>query len=106
MMNTNKTLEAWSSLCFELNAFNFLCHQSVLLYAFVFCQVREETGFDISALINENDFIETTFNEQLARLYIVPGVPKDAKFEPQTRGEIKVSETHTCTVCQKNILTL
>lgn len=52
-------------------------------------EVREETGFDISALINENDFIETTFNEQLARLYIVPGVPKDAKFEPQTRGEIK-----------------
>ena len=53
--------------------------------------MREETGFDISSLINENDYIETTFNEQLARLYIVPGVPKDAKFEPQTRGEIKVS---------------
>ncbi len=52
--------------------------------------MREETGYDISNLIVEDDYIETTFNEQLARLYIVPKVPMDAKFEPQTRGEIRV----------------
>ncbi|XP_072038580.1 m7GpppN-mRNA hydrolase-like [Amphiura filiformis] len=52
-------------------------------------EVREETGYDISDLIVENDYIETTFNEQLARLYIVPKVPMEAKFEPQTRGEIR-----------------
>ncbi|XP_038069154.1 m7GpppN-mRNA hydrolase-like [Patiria miniata] len=52
-------------------------------------EVQEETGFDITGLINEEEFIEATFNDQLARLYVVPNVPMDTDFKPKTRGEIK-----------------
>lgn len=57
----------------------------------VILQVQEETGFDITGLINEEEFIEATFNDQLARLYVVPNIPTDTEFKPKTRGEIKVS---------------
>lgn len=52
-------------------------------------EVLEETGFDISNLIDENEYIESTINEQLVRLYIICGVQKDTKFQPKTRKEIK-----------------
>ena len=34
----------------------------------------EETGFDISGLIEEHDFIEITSNQQRTKLYIVANV--------------------------------
>ena len=37
-------------------------------------QVYEETGFDISGLIEERDFIEITSNQQRTKLYIVANV--------------------------------
>lgn len=52
-------------------------------------EVKEETGFDISQLLNSENFIELTINEGLSRLYIVPNVPMDTVFKPMTRGEIK-----------------
>lgn len=52
-------------------------------------EVKEETGFDCSELINQNDFIELKIRDTRVRLYIVPGVDMTQKFEPQTRGEIK-----------------
>ncbi|XP_012284900.1 m7GpppN-mRNA hydrolase [Orussus abietinus] len=52
-------------------------------------EVLEETGFDISNLIDKNEFIESTINDQLVRLYIISGVQKDTKFQPKTRKEIK-----------------
>nr|CAG4639252.1 EOG090X07NG [Daphnia magna] len=52
-------------------------------------EVLEETGFDISHLISAKEFLETTVNDQLTRLYIVPGVPHDTKFIPRTRNEIR-----------------
>ncbi|KAK3096563.1 hypothetical protein FSP39_001325 [Pinctada imbricata] len=52
-------------------------------------EVMEETGFDISNKINLEDFLENHFNDQLTRLYIVPGVGLDTKFQPKTRKEIK-----------------
>lgn len=52
-------------------------------------EVLEETGFDISNLIDENEYIESVINEQLVRLYIICGVQKDTKFQPKTRKEIK-----------------
>ncbi|XP_074649971.1 uncharacterized protein LOC141905107 isoform X2 [Tubulanus polymorphus] len=58
-------------------------------------EVYEETGFSIRDLINEKDFIEHRMNEQLIRLYLVPGVPEDTKFEPRTRKEIKRIEWFT-----------
>ncbi|CAL7939307.1 unnamed protein product [Xylocopa violacea] len=52
-------------------------------------EVLEETGFDISNLIDENEYIESMINEHLVRLYIICGVQKDTKFQPKTRKEIK-----------------
>ncbi|KAG8223120.1 hypothetical protein J437_LFUL000541 [Ladona fulva] len=52
-------------------------------------EVLEETGFDISPLMDKNEFIESTVNEQLIRLYIVSGVPQNTVFQPRTRNEIK-----------------
>ncbi|XP_047501502.1 m7GpppN-mRNA hydrolase-like isoform X1 [Penaeus chinensis] len=52
-------------------------------------EVLEETGYDISHLIDENVFLETSIGEQFVRLYIIPGVPMETEFVPRTKGEIK-----------------
>lgn len=43
-------------------------------------QVFEETGFDIKDYICKDDYIELRINDQLARLYIIPGIPKRYKI--------------------------
>lgn len=53
-------------------------------------QVLEETGFDIRDRICKDVYIEQKITDQLARLYIIPGVPKETKFNPKTRKEIRV----------------
>ncbi|NXT23483.1 DCP2 hydrolase, partial [Syrrhaptes paradoxus] len=53
-------------------------------------EVFEETGFDIKDYIRKEEYIELRINDQLARLYIIPGVPKNTKFNPKTRREIRV----------------
>ncbi|KAL1454003.1 hypothetical protein WDU94_010300 [Cyamophila willieti] len=55
-------------------------------------EVLEETGFDSSRLISGDSYLESTYNDQLTRLYLVPGVPFDFKFSPQTRNEIKACQ--------------
>ncbi|XP_016377587.1 m7GpppN-mRNA hydrolase [Sinocyclocheilus rhinocerous] len=60
--------------------------------AFHDCAVREvleETGFDIRDRICQKTYIEQRISDQLVRLYIIPGVPKDTKFNPKTRKEIR-----------------
>ncbi|XP_076066683.1 decapping mRNA 2 [Oratosquilla oratoria] len=52
-------------------------------------EVLEETGFDISSIIDPNIYLETTIGEQFVRLYIIPGVPTHTQFCPRTKGEIK-----------------
>ncbi|XP_063066462.1 m7GpppN-mRNA hydrolase isoform X4 [Engraulis encrasicolus] len=52
-------------------------------------EVLEETGFDIRDRICKDTYIEQKIMDQLARLYIIPGVPKDTKFNPKTRKEIR-----------------
>uniref|UniRef100_A0A671F824 m7GpppN-mRNA hydrolase n=1 Tax=Rhinolophus ferrumequinum TaxID=59479 RepID=A0A671F824_RHIFE len=52
-------------------------------------EVFEETGFDIKDYICKDDYIELRINDQLARLYIIPGVPRETKFNPKTRREIR-----------------
>lgn len=59
----------------------------------IYFQVFEETGFDIKDYICKDDYIELRINDQLARLYIIPGVPKDTKFNPKTRREIRVCKS-------------
>ena len=42
-------------------------------------QVYEETGFDITPLIVERDFIEITSNQQRTKLYIVANVDEQVR---------------------------
>ncbi|KAL3523469.1 hypothetical protein ACH5RR_016303 [Cinchona calisaya] len=51
-------------------------------------EVLEETGFDVSELINQEDYIEMIFGQQRVRLYIVSGVKDDTAFAPLTKKEI------------------
>ncbi|XP_035989470.1 m7GpppN-mRNA hydrolase isoform X2 [Fundulus heteroclitus] len=52
-------------------------------------EVLEETGFDIKNRISKDMYIEQKITDQLVRLYIIPGVSKDTKFNPKTRKEIR-----------------
>uniref|UniRef100_A0A3B4YMZ6 mRNA-decapping enzyme 2 n=1 Tax=Seriola lalandi dorsalis TaxID=1841481 RepID=A0A3B4YMZ6_SERLL len=52
-------------------------------------EVLEETGFDIKNRISKDKYIEQKITDQLVRLYIIPGVSKDTKFNPKTRKEIR-----------------
>ncbi|XP_026196019.1 m7GpppN-mRNA hydrolase [Anabas testudineus] len=52
-------------------------------------EVLEETGFDIKNRICKDMYIEQKITDQLVRLYIIPGVSKDTKFNPKTRKEIR-----------------
>lgn len=50
-------------------------------------QVLEETGYDIEALVNEDDFIELTLEGKRNKLYIVAGLdPDSAQFAPKCKG--------------------
>lgn len=51
-------------------------------------EVMEETGFDVSNLLNQSDYIELIFGEQRVRLYIIGGVKDDTAFAPLTKKEI------------------
>lgn len=53
-------------------------------------QVLEETGCDVSTLLNLDDYIEVSIGQQRVRLYIVTGVKRDTVFAPQTKKEISV----------------
>lgn len=55
-------------------------------------EVLEETGFDITNLIDKNEFIESVINDQLVRLYIICGIDRNTTFQPRTRFEIKCCE--------------
>ncbi|XP_053330268.1 m7GpppN-mRNA hydrolase [Spea bombifrons] len=70
-------------------------------------EVFEETGFDIKDRMCVDDYIELRINDQLARLYIIPGVPKDTKFNPKTRREIRNIEWFPIEKlpCHKNDMT-
>ena len=52
----------------------------------------EETGFDVSNLLNTDDYIEKMFGQQRVRLYIIAGVKDDTAFAPLTKKEISVCD--------------
>ncbi|XP_044462087.1 mRNA-decapping enzyme subunit 2-like [Mangifera indica] len=57
-------------------------------------EVLEETGFDVSMLLNKDDYIEVIFGQQRVRLYIIAGVKDNAAFAPQTKKEISEIAWH------------
>ena len=52
-------------------------------------EVLEETGFDITSRIVDDQYLQININEQTIRLYIVTDVSKKTEFAPRTRREIK-----------------
>lgn len=72
----------------NLNDKSPLCWLSSVL--FFYAQVLEETGFDVSKLLKQEDYIEFIFRQQRVRLYIVAGVSDDTAFAPLTKKEISV----------------
>jgi len=55
-------------------------------------EVDEETSYDIRPLLKEEDSLELEIREQKIKMYIITGVPEDAKFAPKTRKEISKIE--------------
>lgn len=60
-------------------------------YGSIGIKVWEETGFDVTDKIRDEDYVEQTIKDQRIRLYIIKGVSESTVFEPQTRKEISVS---------------
>lgn len=56
-------------------------------------QVMEETGFDVSKLLNKDEYLEVIFGQQRVRLYIIAGVKDDTSFAPLTKKEISVCDS-------------
>jgi len=57
----------------------------------VSCAVREvfeEVGYDCSEKINAEEYLEMQWQQQVMRLYVVPGVPEETVFETRTKKEI------------------
>ncbi|KYM99239.1 mRNA-decapping enzyme 2 [Cyphomyrmex costatus] len=51
-------------------------------------EVWEETGFDITNMIDPNDYIESTIKGKIVRLYVIWGVRTSTLFQPRTQQEI------------------
>jgi hypothetical protein len=64
------------------------------IYVGVNWQVLEETGFDISSRIIEDDSIEVQLGQQRSRLFIVTGVDEATHFAPLVRKEISSIKWH------------
>nr|KAG5694324.1 hypothetical protein BaRGS_035192 [Batillaria attramentaria] len=52
-------------------------------------EVFEETGLDVSTMIDSEVYEEAKINDQTVRLFVIPGIPYETKFQPQTRKEIR-----------------
>ncbi|GAV73090.1 NUDIX domain-containing protein/DCP2 domain-containing protein [Cephalotus follicularis] len=57
-------------------------------------EVLEETGFDISNLLDMDEHIEVIFGQQRVRLYIISSVKDDTAFAPLTKKEISEIAWH------------
>ena len=52
-------------------------------------EVLEETGYDISQLINKDVYLEKVVRFKTVRMFLVAGVEDEFNFQPRVRGEIK-----------------
>lgn len=67
-------------------------------------QVLEETGCDVSRLLNLDEYIEFSIGQQRVRLYIITGVKRDTVFAPQTKKEISVCIVLISESCSHQLL--
>ena len=52
-------------------------------------EVLEETGYDISQLINQDVYLEKVIRFKTVRMFLVAGVEEEFNFQPRVRGEIQ-----------------
>jgi len=52
-------------------------------------EVLEETGYSIADKIDPDQYSEVVINEQVSRLFFIPGVPMSTVFSPKTKYEIR-----------------
>lgn len=71
-----------------------LSHGDLLLV-----QIDEETGIDVTNMIQEDAKIECWFQDQFTQLYIIPGIQTDSMVQPKLRKEIRVG-TGLCCIFQ------
>lgn len=62
----------------------------------VLSQVLEETGYDVSSQLNDDDYFNTIVREQSITLFIAVGVSEDFPFKTRTRKEISVIFLSIC----------
>ncbi|ODV87684.1 hypothetical protein CANARDRAFT_5003 [[Candida] arabinofermentans NRRL YB-2248] len=55
-------------------------------------ELEEETGFDCTNYINEDEYIERTIKGKNYKIYIIRGVSENTVFEPKVRNEIAAIE--------------
>jgi mRNA-decapping enzyme subunit 2 len=60
-------------------------------------EVIEETGFDITPKLLEDQYIDVQLGDQATRLFIIPGVEESTPFAPHVRGEIGAYGWHVVT---------
>ncbi|GLJ48886.1 hypothetical protein SUGI_1031100 [Cryptomeria japonica] len=68
------------------------------------CAIRElmeEVGYDISAVLNKNDFIEYYEEKKRVVMYIIKGVNENFSFEPRTKKEVSEIGWHPLSVMRK-----
>lgn len=95
----------FGSSCFLISYLPFFSILYPRLFEYLWIlQVYEETGFDISTYLTPENFLEFKLNEQISRLYIIPGVSMDTQFAPRTRKEIRVGQQKLFTFNQEIFL--
>lgn len=52
-------------------------------------EVYEETGYSIQDKIDPDQYSEMVLNDQVSRLFFIPGVPMTTEFSPRTKNEIR-----------------
>ncbi|GLJ23153.1 hypothetical protein SUGI_0436980 [Cryptomeria japonica] len=68
------------------------------------CAIREsmeEVGYDISPLLNVNDFSEHSERKKRVVLYIIKGVNENYPFEPRTKKEVSEIVWHPLPIMKK-----
>ncbi|CUM67473.1 uncharacterized protein PRCAT00005170001 [Priceomyces carsonii] len=66
-------------------------------------EAKEETGFDASDYVNQNDVIERTIKGKSYKIYLAKNVPEDFDFQPLARNEISKIQWHDIKTIQKKV---
>ncbi|QPG74154.1 hypothetical protein FOA43_001478 [Brettanomyces nanus] len=52
-------------------------------------ELKEETGYDASSLIDEDEYVERTIRAKNYKIFFIRGIPEETVFKPVARNEIR-----------------